>query len=62
MRSADAVWHDTRKQLKQDHRWGLAELLESSERERLFQEHIEGLMEKKRLQFRRLLEETSQVR
>ena len=61
VRSADAVWHDTRKQLKQDHRWGLAELLESSDRERLFQEHIEGLMEKKRLQFRRLLEETSQV-
>lgn len=36
-------------------------LLEAEEKEKLYQEHCDGLMEKKRLQFRRLLEETSQV-
>lgn len=31
------------------------------EKEKVFRDHVEGLSEKKRLQFRRLLEETPQV-
>ena len=31
------------------------------DKERLFQEHVDGLAEKKRMQFRKLLEETPQV-
>ena len=37
-------------------------LLEADEKEKLYQEHCDSLVEKKRLQFRRLLEETSQVK
>ncbi len=61
VRNSDASWHDTRRQLRKDHRWELVELLEPSEREKLFRDHVDGLSEKKRLQFRRLLEETPQV-
>jgi len=43
------------------HRWELADLLETTEKEHLFREHVETLAEKKRLQFRKLLKETPQV-
>lgn len=56
------MWNEARRQLRQDPRWDTTELLELSDKERLFQEHTAGLVERKRLQFRRLLEETSQVR
>ena len=62
MRNVSLTWHDVRRQLRQDPRWAATELLEIGEKERLFQEHTDGLTERKRLQFRRLLEETSQVR
>lgn len=61
MRNPGKSWHDIKRNLRRDHRWELAELLESSEKEKLFQEHIEHLIEKKRIQFRQLLEETTQV-
>lgn len=62
VRNAGVVWNEARRQLRQDPRWDTTELLELTEKERLFQEHTAGLVERKRLQFRRLLEETSQVR
>ena len=61
MRNPSKSWHDAKRNLRRDHRWELAELLEGSEKEKLFQEHIEQLIEKKRIQFRQLLEETTQV-
>jgi len=61
VRNSDAIWHDTKRSLRRDHRWELADLLEATEKERLFREHVEALAEKKRLQFRKLLEETPQV-
>jgi len=61
VRNSDAIWHDTKRSLRRDHRWELADLLETTEKERLFREHVETLAEKKRLQFRKLLEETPQI-
>ena len=61
VRNPSKSWHDAKRNLRRDHRWELAELLESGEKEKLFQEHIEQLIEKKRIQFRLLLEETTQV-
>lgn len=39
----------------------MAELLESSDKEKLFREHVSVLSEKKKKQFQKLLEETSEV-
>jgi transcription elongation regulator 1 len=61
VRSADASWRDTRKQLRKDQRWELAELLEREEKEVHFEEHIQGLMKKNKEMFHRLLDETSAV-
>ena len=62
MRNPDKSWNDTKRSLRKDHRWELAELLEPGEKEELFQDHIEQLTDKKRIQFRQLLEENTQVR
>eukprot|EP00731_Ephydatia_muelleri_P020676 Em0013g403a len=61
VRNADATWHDTKKNLRKDHRWELTELIDDHEREKLFRSHVNNLLERKRLQFRRLMEETSQI-
>jgi len=61
VRNAEASWRDTRKQLRKDHRWDLAELLEREEKEKLFEEHIEELHKKNKEMFHKLLEETSDV-
>ena len=61
VRNSDAISHDTKRSLRRDHRWELADLLEAADKEKLFREHVEALAEKKRLQFRKLLEETPQV-
>lgn len=47
--------------MKRDQRWELTRLLDYEEKEQIFQEHVLELANKKRLQFRRLLEETPQV-
>ena len=39
----------------------MAELLDSSDKEKLFREHVSILAEKKKKQFQKLLEETSEV-
>lgn len=62
VRSSDAAWSDTRRNLRKDHRWESASLLEREEKEKLFNEHVEALAKKKKEQFRQLLDETSMVR
>ena len=61
MRNADSSWRDTRKQLRKDQRWDLAELLTREDKEKLFETHIEELGKKNREMFHKLLDETSQV-
>ena len=61
VRQSTASWHATKKTLKKDSRWELADLLDSSDKERLFREHVLVLAEKKKKQFQKLLEETSEV-
>lgn len=61
VRTPQVQWHDVKKTLKKDQRWELTRLLDHEEREQMYQEHVLELANKKRLQFRRLLEETPQV-
>lgn len=61
VRSSDATWSDTRRNLRKDHRWESASLLEREEKEKLFNEHVEALAKKKKEQFRQLLDETSMI-
>lgn len=61
VRSSDATWSDTRRNLRKDHRWESASLLEREEKEKLFNEHVEALAKKKKEHFRQLLDETSMV-
>uniref|UniRef100_A0A4W5N3V2 Transcription elongation regulator 1 n=2 Tax=Hucho hucho TaxID=62062 RepID=A0A4W5N3V2_9TELE len=58
VRSSDASWSDTRRNLRKDHRWESASLLERDEKEKLFNEHVEALSKKKKENFRQLLDET----
>ncbi|CAL8280332.1 unnamed protein product [Arctogadus glacialis] len=62
VRSSDAAWSDTRRNLRKDHRWESASLLEREEKEKLFNEHVEALAKKKKEHFRQLLDETSMVK
>uniref|UniRef100_A0A3B4B3G2 Transcription elongation regulator 1 n=1 Tax=Periophthalmus magnuspinnatus TaxID=409849 RepID=A0A3B4B3G2_9GOBI len=61
VRSSDATWSDTRRNLRKDHRWECASLLEREEKEKLFNEHVEALAKKKKTQFRQLLDETNMI-
>lgn len=61
MRTSDAAWSDTRRNLRKDHRWESASLLERDEKEKLFNEHVEALSKKKKEHFRQLLDETTLV-
>ena len=61
VRDSDAVWRDTRRQLRRDHRWELASLLERDEKEKLFIQHTDALSKKKKDQFKELLDETDGV-
>lgn len=47
--------------LRKDHRWDLVDTLAREEKEKLFSEHIELLLRKKREKFRELLDETPEV-
>jgi len=62
VRSSDATWSDTRRNLRKDHRWESASLLEREDKEKLFNEHVEALAKKKKEHFRQLLDETSMVK
>lgn len=61
VRSSDATWSDTRRNLRKDHRWESASLLEREEKEKLFNEHVEALAKKKKELFRQLLDETTMI-
>ena len=61
VRTVDTNWHDTKKVLRKDHRWSLADLLDRDEKEKLFNEHIENLTKRNRDMFHKLLNETSEV-
>lgn len=57
MKNSEVTWHDTRKKLHEDHRWRLTKLLDKSEKQRLFEEHVAALMRRSREMFRRLIDE-----
>lgn len=61
VKTADASWRETRKMLRKDHRWDMAELLERDEKEKIFEEHIENLYKKNKEMFHKLLDETTEV-
>ncbi|XP_051955777.1 transcription elongation regulator 1-like [Xyrauchen texanus] len=61
VRSTDASWSETRRNLRKDHRWETASLLERHEKEKLFEEHVEALTKRKKEHFRLLLDETSMI-
>ena len=61
VKDPQSSWTDTRRQLKKDQRWELSEHIEISDKEKMFRDHISKLAKKRRLQFRKLLEETPKV-
>ncbi|KRT84883.1 hypothetical protein AMK59_601 [Oryctes borbonicus] len=61
VRNADNGWREVKRLLRKDHRWDLADSLPRDEKEKLFNEHIETLLRKKREKFRELLDETAEV-
>lgn len=61
VRNADVSWRDTRKALRKDSRWELAELLDRDEKEKIFEAHIEALSKKNKEMFHRLLEEQTSL-
>ncbi|XP_036361330.1 transcription elongation regulator 1 isoform X1 [Octopus sinensis] len=61
VRNSESSWRETRKQLRKDHRWELADLLDRDEKEKLFEEHIDILNKKNKEMFHKLLDETLQI-
>ncbi|KAL9982359.1 hypothetical protein ACROYT_G004391 [Oculina patagonica] len=61
VRNADVGWKETKKSLRKDHRWGMADALSKSDKEALFKNHIESLNLRKKEQFRKLLDETHEL-
>uniref|UniRef100_A0A0A9Z774 Transcription elongation regulator 1 n=4 Tax=Lygus hesperus TaxID=30085 RepID=A0A0A9Z774_LYGHE len=58
VRNCELGWREAKRQLRKDHRWELASLLDREEKEKLFNAHIEQLTQKKKEKFRELLNET----
>ncbi|XP_057307232.1 transcription elongation regulator 1-like isoform X2 [Hydractinia symbiolongicarpus] len=50
-------WKETRRSLRKDPRWSALEVLEKSEKETLFNNHIRDIKDKRKKSFRRLLDE-----
>jgi transcription elongation regulator 1 len=61
IRSADYSWKEAKKQLKKDSRWDVASNLDKSEREKLFDEHIDKLIAKKKENYRSLLDDCKDI-
>ncbi|XP_075146736.1 uncharacterized protein LOC142221089 isoform X2 [Haematobia irritans] len=61
VRNPDFTWKEVKRQLRKDHRWELVEFLDRDDRERIFNEHIDSLMKKKREKFREMLDEISSL-
>ncbi|XP_028031261.1 transcription elongation regulator 1 isoform X2 [Bombyx mandarina] len=57
VRNPDLTWREAKKQLKKDHRFGLAELLAKEDKERLFSQHTNNLASKRRDKLRGILTE-----
>ncbi|KAI5741424.1 hypothetical protein M8J76_013512 [Diaphorina citri] len=51
VRNSELTWREAKRQLRKDHRWDSADLLDRDEKEKLFNEHIEELTKKKREKF-----------
>ena len=62
VRNCESSWRDTRKQLRKDHRWDLADLIDREEKEKLFEEHIDILAKRSKEMYHKLLDETTLVR
>jgi len=62
VRNPDQTWSDTKRQLKKDNRWDLAKLLSRDEKERHFSSHIDSLNKKRKVTFKKLLEETAGIK
>lgn len=61
VRNPDLSWREVKRILRKDHRWDLDNTLNREDKEKLFNEHIEHLLRKKREKFRELLDETTEV-
>ncbi|XP_041371055.1 transcription elongation regulator 1-like [Gigantopelta aegis] len=61
VRNCESSWRDTRKQLRKDHRWDLADQIDREEKEKLFEEHIDILAKKTKEMYHKLLDETTQI-
>ncbi|XP_045467294.1 transcription elongation regulator 1 isoform X2 [Harmonia axyridis] len=61
VRDPELSWREVKRILRKDHRWDLADSLGREEKEKLFNEHIDQLLKKKREKFRELLDETADV-
>lgn len=61
VRNPDANWKETKRVLRKDHRWQMLESLSKEEKENLFNSHINQLNQRKREQFRKLLDEQTEV-
>ncbi|XP_068908784.1 transcription elongation regulator 1 isoform X1 [Tenebrio molitor] len=61
VRNPELSWREVKRILRKDHRWDLADSLSREDKEKLFNEHIEHLLRKKREKFRELLDETPDV-
>lgn len=61
MRNTELTWKEVKRILKKDHRWDLADSLSREEKEKLFNEHVETLMKKKRQSFREMLDDIADV-
>jgi len=57
VKNPEISWHDTRKMLHEDHRWRLTKLLDKTEKQRLFEEHIAALTKRNRELFHRVIDE-----
>lgn len=61
VRSCDTTWHEGKKQLRKDHRWDLAELVDRNKKEELFNEHVKQLYKRKKEAFYQMLDEQPTV-
>ncbi|KAL3276562.1 hypothetical protein HHI36_011936 [Cryptolaemus montrouzieri] len=61
VRDPELSWREVKRILRKDHRWDLADSLVREEKEKLFNEHLDQLLKKKREKFRELLDETPDV-
>ncbi|XP_056630036.1 transcription elongation regulator 1 [Diorhabda sublineata] len=61
VRNSDLSWREVKRILRKDHRWDLADTLSREDKEKLFNDHVEQLVKRKRQNFRELLDETTEV-